>query len=428
MTKIDELISKLEEILIPFIEFAHERCDKTKALNTDNNSHVVYGYNHKELTIGDFKNILQFESAISQLKEQIKKEENINDFTFPYLKSEYNQQLERITKIIGKKPDVFEQGINALLYIIENKVNPDVMPDTCCGKYEEEQSLKSIRDKLNPQSTQIGKEPQYITNARESFKCKKEDVIGFDVIDRHNKKSFDETLENIKQTMNGKKIKFKFGDIIINHHASEDNPQRQGIFVNYDKNTIVLTDMKGKFWFPLLDNDAILEIKGSVLKKEQSLKDENAILTEILSKKSRKNYDAIILDNPKESPAEQPLKSAEEIPISEIEKEIITRHEALFSEGDYATGFIAGVRFREKITSQSIQDINPPYPDPISKHQTDINIGWIRAMKYMKDQSVKDITDEEIEMLVEKEHFNNSYNWKCAFIFGAKWMRDKIKS
>jgi hypothetical protein len=24
-----------------------------------------------------------------------------------------------------------------------------------------------------------------------------------------------------------------------------------------------------------------------------------------------------------------------------------------------------------------------PYPNPISKHQTDINIGWIRAMKYM---------------------------------------------
>jgi hypothetical protein len=78
--------------------------------------------------------------------------------------------------------------------------------------------------------------------------------------------------------MNGKKIKFKFGDIIINHHASKDNPQRQGIFVNYDKNTIVLTDMKGNFWFPLLDNDAILEIKGSVLKEEQPLKSAEEIL------------------------------------------------------------------------------------------------------------------------------------------------------
>jgi hypothetical protein len=59
--------------------------------------------------------------------------------------------------------------------------------------------------------------------------------------------------------------KFKFGDIIVNHHASEDNPHRKGVFVNYDKNTIVLTDMKGDFWFPLLDNDAILEKVGSVL-------------------------------------------------------------------------------------------------------------------------------------------------------------------
>jgi hypothetical protein len=28
-----------------------------------------------------------------------------------------------------------------------------------------------------------------------------------------------------------------------------------------------------------------------------------------------------------------------------------------------------------------------PYPNPISKHQTDINIGWVRAMKYMKKNS-----------------------------------------
>ena len=28
-----------------------------------------------------------------------------------------------------------------------------------------------------------------------------------------------------------------------------------------------------------------------------------------------------------------------------------------------------------------------PYPNPISKHQTDINIGWVRAMKYMGKSS-----------------------------------------
>ena len=33
-------------------------------------------------------------------------------------------------------------------------------------------------------------------------------------------------------------------------------------------------------------------------------------------------------------------------------------------------------------------------------------------------------TDEEIEKWVEIEHFNNSYNWKQAFIFGAKALRD----
>ena len=30
-----------------------------------------------------------------------------------------------------------------------------------------------------------------------------------------------------------------------------------------------------------------------------------------------------------------------------------------------------------------------PYPNPVSKHQTDINIGWIRAMKYMKAHEAK---------------------------------------
>jgi hypothetical protein len=37
-----------------------------------------------------------------------------------------------------------------------------------------------------------------------------------------------------------------------------------------------------------------------------------------------------------------------------------------------------------------------PYPNPVSRHQTDINIGWARAMKYMGDRPVKDTIDEEL--------------------------------
>ena len=63
-----------------------------------------------------------------------------------------------------------------MLYIIENKINPDVMPDTCCGKYKE--------------------------------------VIGFDVIERHNKKCFDDTLENIKKSMKEKEQPLKSAEEI----------------------------------------------------------------------------------------------------------------------------------------------------------------------------------------------------------------------
>jgi hypothetical protein len=77
MSKTDELISKMEEVLIPFIEFANERCDKRKAMYADDDCHVVYGYNHRELKIGDFKKLQKIQSEISSLKEQIKKEETL---------------------------------------------------------------------------------------------------------------------------------------------------------------------------------------------------------------------------------------------------------------------------------------------------------------------------------------------------------------
>jgi hypothetical protein len=212
-------------------------------------------------------------------------------------------------------------------------VNPSIMPDICCGKYEEEQPLKSIRDKLNPQLTQIGKEPQYITNARESFKCKKEDVIGFDVIERHNKKCFDDTLENIKKSMKD---------------------------------------------------------------KEQPLKSAEEILLEVYGCKTVKEFNKCF----------------------DISGEMITE---------------VCKRYHDQFHVATVKDIiNLPYPNPISKHQTDINIGWMRAMKYMKNQPVKDITDEEIlnaEMDTFHEYVQKEYAYVGGlFSEGAKWMRDKMKS
>ena len=215
-------------------------------------------------------------------------------------------------------------------------VNPSIMPDICCGKYEEEQPLKSIRDKLNPQLTQIGKEPQYITNARESFKCKKEDVIGFDVIERHNKKCFDDTLENIKKSMKDK----DFPDIDFRKDIAEE-----------------------------LSKDELIDR------------------------------------------------------LCEMHKEYTKMREEWFNV----------VTMKEHYTKDTTDTL--PYPNPISKHQTDINIGWMRAMKYIKNQPVKYITDEEIEKwaqwTIDKYPGGDPdiKNYiKIAKITGAKWMRSKMKS
>ena len=196
-------------------------------------------------------------------------------------------------------------------------VNFSVMPDTCCGKYEEEQPLKSIRDKLNPQLTQIGKEPQYITNARESFKCKKEDVIGFDVIERHNKKCFDDTLENIKKSMKDK------GQLL--------------------KSTEEIPDLS----------------KATEEQKRDSIQE----VVELVSKTLLKVFIAFDLKN-------------------HIETMIINDA----TKKEYVLTFETANHFRERFY-QSVNDITNtlPYPNSISKHQTDINIGWMRAMKYMKN-------------------------------------------
>ena len=89
-----------------------------------------------------------------------------------------------------------------------------------------------------------------------------------------------------------------------------------------------------------------------------------------------------------------------------------------------------------------------PYPNPISKHQTDINIGWMRAMKYMESHPVKEITDEEIEKkfptnlkilceihkipvnfnFEQGEHLDMICRINTSKQTGAKWMRNKMNS
>lgn len=63
------------------------------------------------------------------------------------------------------------------------------------------------------------------------------------------------------------KYNFKFGDIIENHYASEDNPRRIGIFVKKSsKGNFEMTDGKGSFWLGAYDNDKLVKI-GSVSKE-----------------------------------------------------------------------------------------------------------------------------------------------------------------
>lgn len=61
-------------------------------------------------------------------------------------------------------------------------------------------------------------------------------------------------------------MKFKFGDIVINEYASENNPHRESIFVRYHTGgDMQFTDMKGNFWCTPKNNDKLSCI-GSVIK------------------------------------------------------------------------------------------------------------------------------------------------------------------
>lgn len=58
---------------------------------------------------------------------------------------------------------------------------------------------------------------------------------------------------------------FKFGDVVENGWASEDNPTRVGVVVEKTGGHVRLTDMKGKFWeSPTLVGHK-LKVIGSVL-------------------------------------------------------------------------------------------------------------------------------------------------------------------
>lgn len=59
----------------------------------------------------------------------------------------------------------------------------------------------------------------------------------------------------------------KFGDIVVNHWASENNPNRKGIFVSHKSKSLYVTDMNGNFWTPAFDSHSKIEIIGSVLAK-----------------------------------------------------------------------------------------------------------------------------------------------------------------
>ena len=68
------------------------------------------------------------------------------------------------------------------------------------------------------------------------------------------------------------KKEIKFGDVIINHFASEDNPTREGVFIRHIRRQktpcIQVTDTKGKFWELFFDKGCKIEIIGNLLKEK----------------------------------------------------------------------------------------------------------------------------------------------------------------
>lgn len=60
----------------------------------------------------------------------------------------------------------------------------------------------------------------------------------------------------------------KFGDVVVNGHASEQNPRRIGIFVKCKPKKIQLTDGLN-FWDIYTDKESRFVIVGSILKEKR---------------------------------------------------------------------------------------------------------------------------------------------------------------
>ena len=86
-------------------------------------------------------------------------------------------------------------------------------------------------------------------------------------------------------------MSFKFGDILINGWASEDNPSRYGIFVKKVSKGYELTDGKGKFWVTSKDNHKLSVIGNSL---NITLGDEREMLLKLAKEQvlqSARKYD-----------------------------------------------------------------------------------------------------------------------------------------
>lgn len=68
----------------------------------------------------------------------------------------------------------------------------------------------------------------------------------------------EEGYEQLKKTL-------KFGDIIENGHASEDNPRRIAIVVKSRKHSINCTDGKDDYWDLVFTMISRIKVIGSVL-------------------------------------------------------------------------------------------------------------------------------------------------------------------
>lgn len=73
-------------------------------------------------------------------------------------------------------------------------------------------------------------------------------------------------LEGVKHL----RATLKFGDIIVNHWASDNNPNKKGVFVRFHYRSIIVTDMYGNFWEPSFDHKSKIEIIGTVINSNTS--------------------------------------------------------------------------------------------------------------------------------------------------------------